>query len=314
MFTFLLALTIYVATAQAHPAMMPVDLSLQSRSFLPIAANVERQIASVVRVPVKKDSARIGVETSSRAAYIMDWRTGQTLMKKNADTAYPIASITKLMTALVVMDTGVSLDSSIEVLPQDMRSGGIQYVAPGEVIRVSDLLHASLIASDNGATVTLSRSTGLSEEEFVARMNSLASDLGMTETRFVEPTGLNPENVSSARDVALLVRRSLQNDFIHSIVVMGEYSFDAVSGFRHRLQSTDELLGGWVSRPPLSFLGGKTGYLEEAGYCFGAAAEDQDGNRIVTVVLGAPTKQIRFDDVGALIFWAFDAFGWSVGS
>ena len=145
-------------------------------------------------------------------------------------------------------------------------------------------------------------------------MNSLASDLGMTETRFVEPTGLDPGNVASARDVALLLRRSLQDDVIHGIVVMREYSFEAASGFRHRLQSTDELLGGWVSRPPLSFLGGKTGYLEEAGYCFAAAAEDQDGNRIVTVVLGAPTKQIRFDDVGAMIFWAFDAFGWSAGS
>ncbi|MFH2063396.1 MAG: serine hydrolase [bacterium] len=315
MFTLLLALTIYVATAQAKVALSPTDLGFQLHNFLPAAEALPRSVgAETVPVPVRIDPTRLGVETVSRAAFVMDWRTGETLMRKNADQPYPIASITKLMTALVVMDAGTPLDRTVEVEQSDMRVGGIQYVLPGEVISVGDLLHASLIASANGATVTLSRSAGLSPEEFVGRMNSLAQGIGMSESSFVEPTGLNTGNVASARDVALLVRRVLQDDTLRGILLTDEYSFDAVSGLHHRLRSTDELLNTWVSRPPLSFLGGKTGYLEEAGYCFGAAAENQDGHRIIAVVLGAPSKQARFDDVGAMIFWSFDAFEWQTGT
>jgi D-alanyl-D-alanine carboxypeptidase len=77
------------------------------------------------------------------------------------------------------------------------------------------------------------------------------------------------------------------------------------------LKTTDALLGGSIARPPYGFIGGKTGYLDEAGYCFGAAARNGEGNRIVAVVLGAPDRQARFDEVSALMYWTFDAYSWS---
>jgi D-alanyl-D-alanine carboxypeptidase len=132
----------------------------------------------------------------------------------------------------------------------------------------------------------------------------------MTNSNFVEPSGLDPENRASARDVAALIRAALSSPTINAIVSTREYSFVAKDGRPHVVRSTDELLGSFLTRPPYEFLGGKTGYLDEAGYCFGAAARDGRGNRLIAVVLGAPSKDQRFAEVKSLMYWAFDAFEW----
>jgi len=309
MFALLVAFTLYMAFAPVQPALSAVDLGLRHQSFLPLSSRFEG-VDEGVDVPVMNDPARIGIETSARAATVIDWRTGRALYRKDADTPYPIASITKLVTALVVLDIGVPLDDVIEVWSSDMRSGNIPYIVPGERVKVSDLMHASLVASANGATIALARSSGLDEEQFAERMNRLAAEIGMDNARFVEPTGLDAGNVASAHDVAILIRHALENDIVRGIVLKDSYSFTAESGMYHSLRSTDALLDSRISEPPYGFLGGKTGYLPEAGYCFGAAAHDGDGERVVAVVLGAPTKQARFDEVSALIYWTFDAYEW----
>jgi D-alanyl-D-alanine carboxypeptidase len=157
----------------------------------------------------------------------------------------------------------------------------------------------------------LARASGFTLEEFVTKMNALADRLGMENTNFVEPTGLDVNNMASAQDVALLVRYALQNKIINQIVLEDRYEFDALTGLHHKLVSTDALLESSIARPPYKFLGGKTGFLEEAGYCFGAAAQNEKGNKVIAVVLGAPTKQARFDEVSALMYWTFDAYTWS---
>jgi len=309
MFALLVAFTLYMAFAPVQPVLSAVDLGLRHQSFLPLSSRFEGD-SEGVNVPVMKDPARIGIETSARAATVIDWRTGRALYRKDADTPYPIASITKLVTALVVLDAGVPLDDVVEVWSSDMRPGNIPYIVPGERVRVSDLMHASLVASANGATIALARSTGLDEDLFAEKMNRLASEMGMESAHFVEPTGLDAGNVASARDVAILIRHALENDTVREIVLKDSYTFTAESGMYHSLRSTDALLDSRISEPPYGFLGGKTGYLPEAGYCFGAAAHDGDGERVIAVVLGAPTKQARFDEVSALIYWTFDAYDW----
>lgn len=309
MFPLILALTLYVAFAPANPALSVEGLLTGASSPLPLASSVERPTFDPA-APVKIDPMRVGIETESESAIVLDWRTGKALYGKMADVPRPLASITKLMTALVVLDEGVSLDEVVEISPDDARPGGIPYVISGERISVRDLLHISLISSANGATVALSRSTGLSAEEFASRMNELGARIGLRSSSFVEPTGLDPANTASARDVAMLIRHALQVDPIGDIVLMDSYAFTAETGLHHRVASTDALLNGRISEPPYSFLGGKTGYLVEAGYCFGAAAEDGEGNRVIAVALGAPSKKARFSEVSALLLWSFDAYSW----
>ncbi|MEA3249156.1 MAG: serine hydrolase [Patescibacteria group bacterium] len=309
MFALLVAFTFYMAFAPVQPALSAMDLGLKQQSFLPLASRFENEGEDIV-VPVMEDPARVGIETTGRAATVIDWRTGRALFRKDADTPHPVASITKLMTALVVLDSGVALDEVIEVWSSDARPGNIPYIVPGERIRVDDLMHASLIASANGATIALARSTGMDLEDFAGRMNELAVDIGMSNANFVEPTGLDSGNVASARDVAILIRHALENDIVRDMTLKDSYSFTAETGLHHRLRSTDRLLDSRISEPPYGFLGGKTGYLPEAGYCFGAAAHNGDGERVIAVVLGAPSKQARFDEVSALIYWTFDAYHW----
>jgi D-alanyl-D-alanine carboxypeptidase len=309
MFSFLVAIALYLTLLPAHPSLSAAAFA--SPEPLPIAAEARAVAATATsESPVKKDPARIGIATSSRAAIAVDWETGTVLYAKNAYEPLPIASITKLMTALVVTERDPDWDAEIDVLGEDMRPGGIAYIIPGERVTVRDLFNVSLVASGNGAAVTLARSTGLSPEEFAARMNALATELGMNGSHFVEPTGLDPANIASAHDVSLLLRRALDVPEIRDAVLQKEYAFAAVTGLDHLVYSTDELLGSFLSEPPYTFLGGKTGYLGEAGYCFGAAAEDADGHRVVSVVLGAATKADRFTEVKNLLFWVFDAYVW----
>lgn len=307
MFSLLVALTMYLTFSPVKPGISAVEYRPPRRATLPLAAVVPKPAAVA---PVKKDPNRLGIETTSRAVMVADWKTGASLFEKNADSPQPIASISKLMTALVFLDRDPDWDAVVEMRGSDARPGGVPYLIPGEKVTVRDLFNVSLVPSANEATVALSRSTGLSDDEFVAKMNETAASLGMTGATFVEPTGLDSRNQATARDVAILVRKALERDEIRDVVTKREYRFTAKTGLPHVVRSTDLLLGSFLDAAPYRFLGGKTGFIEEAGYCFGAAAEDADKNGVVAVVLGASTKELRFREVKSLMYWAFDAYSW----
>ena len=308
MFSLLVALTMYMTFTPTKPGLTAADYRPPRRASLPLAANAARQV--VQPVPTKKDASRIGIETSARAVMVADWKTGAALFEKNADDPQAIASITKLMTALVVLGEGPSWDAEVEVKASDERPGGIPYLIPGERVTVRDLFNLSLVASSNGGTVALARSTGLTGEEFAAKMNEVAGTLGMSGSSFTEPTGLDATNMATARDVAILLRTALGKEEIRETVAKREYRLVTKGGLARTVKSTDELLGGFLSKEPYHFLGGKTGYIEEAGYCFAAAAENGNGDGVIAVVLGTSTKERRFKEVKSLMYWAFDAYAW----
>jgi D-alanyl-D-alanine endopeptidase (penicillin-binding protein 7) len=298
MFSFLLAIALYFAKLPAVPAVQAAPP--------PAVA-----LASTTRAtgPSKIDSRRLGVVTTSRSTLIVDWETGASLFEKNADQPQAIASITKLVTALTVIGTDLDTDSVVEILAADMRTGGVSYLAPGDRLPLGDVLQVMLVASSNEAAAAAARATGLDEPAFAARMNETASRLGMTGSSFVEPTGLDARNTATARDVAFLVRAAMANKTIHDAVLQPSFTFRTEAGRSRAVRSTDDLLGGFLGQKPYEFLGGKTGFLDEAGYCFAAAAA-KDGHRVIAVALGAPSKEQRFRDVKAMIFWAFDAYVW----
>lgn len=310
MFSLFVALVMYVTLAPTKPVLSVTEFRplLYRHRFLPLAAAAPRP--EIQRTPKKKDATRLGIETTAKAAAALDWKTGAPLFEKNADEPMAIASITKLLTAIVVLSGKPDWQKEVEFQADDEPPGGVQYVFPGEKVTVENLFNMSLVASSNGATIALARSTGLSAGDFVAKMNETAANLGMTRSHFADPTGLEPSDQASARDVALLIRAALAYPEIQAAVQRKQYSFQAKTGLTHAVRSTDELLASFLDVAPNKFLGGKTGFIDEAGYCFGAAAENADGDRVISVVLGAQSKDLRFKEVKSLIFWSFDAYQW----
>ncbi len=230
----------------------------------------------------------------ARCAVVVDPVSGKVLYEKNADLAMPIASITKLMTAMVFLEQKPDLTREVEVTREELYQGGHSQLRNHEVVPLVDLLHMSLMCSDNVATRVLARESGLSNGDFLARMNAKTQELGLKGTRFVDPTGLNQNNIATASDVARMLQTAAADPLIHSITTTSSYEFS--TGRReHQISNTNRLL-----KSRFQILGGKTGYIHQAGYCF-ATWLRADGRDLIAVVLGAPTNATRFADVVRLV-------------
>ena len=230
----------------------------------------------------------------ARNAIVVDPVSGNVLYEKNAATSVPIASLTKLMTAMVFLDQKPDMGRTAVVLPEDLAGAGHTQLRRGERVPLEDLLHMSLMCSDNCATRVVARESGLSDDDFLAAMNKKALELGMTHTRYVEPTGLDERNVSTATDIARLLSIAAKQPMIHDITTTRSYEF-ATARRSHFIGNTNRLLYG-----NYEIVGGKTGFITEAGYCF-ATWIHTDGRDLIAVVLGAPTNATRFADVVRLV-------------
>jgi len=231
----------------------------------------------------------------ARSAIVLDPATGQVLYEKNAGVAVPIASLTKLMTVLVFLEQKPDLDRVAEVAREDLRGAGHTRLRSRERVALRDLLHMSLMCSDNAATRILVRESALDSEDYLARMNQKALELGLTHTRYVEFTGLDERNVSTASDVARLLRIASNHPTIRAISTTRSYEFRSASRRPHMVANTNRLLYGRYQ-----VLGGKTGFIQESGYCLATWLRAQ-GRDLITVVLGAPTNATRFADVMRLV-------------
>lgn len=230
----------------------------------------------------------------------------------DADSPQPIASITKLMTALVFLDNNPGWDNEYEILAEDKVEGGRLNLFLGDRVSIRNLFYTSLVASDNGATAALARSTGLSEKEFVSRMNKKAQRLGLSKTRFADPAGLGEGNLSTAHDVAFLAQAALRRPEIREATVKRDYSFQTLDGREKTVESTDNLLFAEGTSTPL-ILGGKTGYTEKAGYCFVGWFRSLGGEEVISVILNSAGKNERFRESRNLAAWVFDNHTWSKG-
>lgn len=234
-----------------------------------------------------------------KAAYVVDAATGRVLFQKNPERVMPIASLTKLVTAMVLLETEPDWDRTIEILPGDVKNSSRSRIRAREEITVRDLIHASIMSSDNVATKALARTCGLTNDEFVRRMNVKAESLGLTGTRFVEPTGLSEQNVATAEGVARLLNAAAANPIVSAIMQKQSYAF--VSNRRtHHLVNTNRLL-----RSKWRVTGGKTGFINEAGYCLVTSVETPTGAAVTAVVLGAPSNALRFAEARRILDWTF---------
>ena len=219
-------------------------------------------------------------------------RQGEQVIRDTAgDKPWPLASITKLMTALVLIDMKVNWNTPVKLIRADEVGGARLRVSVGGVYRRTDLLHASLMGSANNATNALARSTGLTRQQFLARMNEKAKMLGMLDTKFVDPTGIKVGNISTAHDIALLIDAAAKNDLISSIGQKQVYTLESIARRprAHSIKNTNVLLARGV---PVQIA--KTGFLYESMYNLAVQGTDATGKQCTVVVLGAPTLAASF--------------------
>ncbi len=223
--------------------------------------------------------------TLSCESYVtMDLKTGEVLYSKNENTSLPMASTTKMMTALIVVERE-DLDRIVTV---DEKSCGIEgssvNLYKGEKISIRDLLYALMLESANDAAVCLARSVSGSVEEFATLMNEKAKELGMTGSNFVNPHGLeDPEHYSTALDLALLWQHAMKNETLRQIVSTKNYKIELENGEGYRfLSNHNKLLKSYDS-----CIGGKTGFTKKAGRCLVSVCE-KDSVEIITVTLNDP--------------------------
>ena len=233
--------------------------------------------------------------SGSRAAVIMDANTGEILFEKNAGSPRSIASLTKLMTGIVYLETDPDLDREVIIAREDVIDSGHTQLRAGERLTVHQLLYHSLMSSDNAATKALVRNSDIPPDEFLDRMNRKASVLGLHNTRFVEFTGLDPANQGSAEDIAQLLKHAAKRPLIAEITSTPEYEYRSSRRLHHLVNSNRLTRYG-----QLDVLSGKTGFISSAGYC--VATWVRQGSRdLITVVLGAPSNPARFNETKKLL-------------
>lgn len=244
---------------------------------------------------------------SSKEAIVLDETTGEVIFGKSSDVVSPIASLTKLVAIKTFMETNPDLARVVSYSVAD-ENYNYEYVEnnwevsrlrieDGDTLTIKDLIYTSLVGSTNNTIETLVRVSGLSRDEFVAKMNENAKNWGAMTTNFVEPTGLSPENVSSASDYAIIMKNVLADSVIREASTMYKYEFTSIQNKQlFRRYNTNQLISSHV----FNIVGSKTGYLDEAGYCL-ATKIDEAGRKIIAVILGAETRDISFYEMELLL-------------
>ena len=240
------------------------------------------------------------------AAYIViDADSNSVILEKNSSVQWVPASLTKLITALVFLDTKPNLKKVVTMKSSDQLTGGCKQrgacivTSPGVSYKLNDLLKASLIASANNATAAIARSTGLTTEIFLQKMNEKAKSLGAVHTTFIEPTGMSPLNTTTASDYAKITSAAFSNKLIQNISVTQSVIFSSVNNkkYSHTLKNTNKLL----TDSSYAIFGGKTGYLEESLYNFTTEIKDNLGNHFVVVIFGCQSGSAEFGETKNLI-------------
>jgi D-alanyl-D-alanine endopeptidase (penicillin-binding protein 7) len=240
----------------------------------------------------------------SEAAVVLDIKKEEVLFTKNMEEQLPIASLSKLMSILVFLECHPDPDGFATITEKDAEKSGLADLRVGETLALGDLLHACLMNSSNRAARALARASGLAPTDFVSRMNRKARELGLKNTFFCEPTGLSEENRSTALDCAKLLYFALQDSVVASISGKTFHRFVSLDRTKrvHEIRSTNRLL--FRSR---NVKGGKTGYNGASGWCLGVMVEGEEGEEVVAVVLGAPDKRSRYEDIRSVVEWCMQA-------
>lgn len=279
-----------------------------------------REMAVSYQPEFKEYSPRLTI-VSAHASIIMDVESGKVLYERNAHERRQIASLTKLFTATLVMERVADLETLVTIDEEAVYSEGTRIGCPrsgfcngvrlkvGEQISVRNLLKAALMNSANDAAIALGKHVGKTQDGFAAIMNRRAGELGLVNSHFCTPSGLEPDGrehecYSSASDIAKIAVHALQFPEIWEIMRYEKQFITSADGeYTHEIFNTDQLLGQFPN-----LLGTKTGFTPLAGYSLLAVASDYSAkHKVVAVVLD---DQSRWQSIQSMFDWSFQAFDW----
>ena len=233
------------------------------------------------------------------AAIIYDPDTNEVLWEENSANERSMASITKVMTAAVVFENNPDLSHVVTIARSDVSRASTTRLQLADKVTIGDLLHLTLIASDNAAARALARTSQQGPEGFIDRMNEKAAELGLTATHYADPSGLLSENVSSAYDLARLIAFASSDERISTIMQKSQHTIQTPRR-AITFRSTNHLLG----REDIDVRAGKTGFITKSGYCLATLLRlPTTGQQVAVVVLGARTNAGRFMEVQNLFNW-----------
>ncbi len=262
------------------------------------AAALARELREVQTPRYKVDAnGDIVPDIRAEAAIIYNPVTNEVVWETNSHDQRSIASMTKLMTALVFLESNPDLTEEVVIGRGDVYAASTTYLRRNLRVRVDDLLHLLLIGSDNAAARALARISPQGSAGFVARMNEKAVELGLDSTAFADPSGLDASNVSSALDMARLITLVSGDERIAPIMRKAE--FGLTTGRRSvMVHNTNKLVGGEVD-----VRAGKTGFIQKAGYCLATLLRLPQGDQFAVVVMGARSNAGRFWETRHLFDW-----------
>ncbi len=279
-FVFFSANTVYFLEAEDHPAP-----STQANHY-----------------QFDFDSVQKGPYLNLKAAILVNYENGEVLYAKNHEEVRPIASLSKLVTAMVLLDSGIDLKKTEKITKEDAYRSSRSRLRIGYELTLYDLLHAALMNSDNRAARAIARAVSGSYEAFAKEMNRKVKRLGLEHTVFHEPTGLDSRNVSTAEEVAKILHYAYDYPLIKEIT--------STKTYKVKIQNRKRTFRGMANTNLLvhskyKVLSGKTGYIRAADYCLATLVKDKSGRRLTAVVLGVPGDKMRFRECRKLIDWGF---------
>jgi serine-type D-Ala-D-Ala endopeptidase (penicillin-binding protein 7) len=269
---------------------------------------ISEKINQKNKFPLKKINDSLGVKISAKSVLVKDINSNKILWSKNSNEVRSIASITKLMTAIILIeDENINWEKEVIIDKADINGDFNKLkIYTWEKIKFKDLFISSLVASSNTGIKLLLKNVNISEEDFVKKMNIKASKLGLNNTKFKDPTGLSANNISTAEEVLKLASEAFTHPNIKEATSHQNYSFRTIESNRLiNIKNTNDLIGGY-----LNIEAGKTGYIESAGFCLVSKVSYEEQGPILVVVLGSDSHYERFSDLKAISTWIFNNYTW----
>lgn len=298
-------LLMLLATSIVGAGLAPLDAAAASKKKVRVTkhikpakhARLRHPRVVVTRAVVTDDPSTLALYSS--AALVQDQNTGVVLYEKNATAVLPIASITKLMTAMVVLDAQPDLQETLAIGDEDVDAlkGTHSRLKVGAQLTREDMLRLALMSSENRAASSLSRHYPGGQKAFVSAMNAKAQMLGLADTRFEDPTGLTAANVSSPRDLARMVNAAHQYPLIREFTTTAEEEVN-IAGRAQQFRNTNAL----VKNPAWEIGLSKTGFISEAGRCLVMQAWI-NSKPVIIVLLDSVGKMTRIGDANRIKTW-----------
>ena len=308
------ALLMLLAAAMVGAGVTPTDVEAATKKKKPVATKKQapraakpQRVKTAMRTKPSQRGASIDdaqhLAVQSSAALVLDQTSGAILFEKNPTAVLPIASITKLMTAMVVLDAKLRLDETLVIGEEDVDiiKGTRSRLKVGTHLAREEMLRLALMSSENRAAAALSRNYPGGRDAFVAAMNRKAQVLGLVDTRFQDPTGLTAANVSSPRDLAKMVDAAHQYPLIREFSTTSNGEF-TIAGRPQQFRNTNTL----VNSPTWDIGLSKTGYINEAGKCLVMQAWLNNKPTII-VLLDSWGKMTRIGDANRIKRWVESA-------